>query len=224
MNLQKIFQKETFLLTIHCTEMQLHKYEEMGLIQYNKNGGDIYDRVRISRKGKTLLSNLEKGEFSSEIAELCDKIINDYEVAEKHVGNRLEVQNRLTWFIYNTGFSTKVVGDAVEEYLIDNSEYTLSLENLLWKPPSKAFSVHMNLKDSKLYDILCNKYKLNHNFFTADKKFDRSTQWLFEVSKLKVPKKLQPEFYITGSFESDNNALNKLKGMFFNQMKGKVNV
>ena len=104
-NLQKIFQKEDFFLALHCSDRELDKYETMNLIQYTKSGKDRLDRVRISKKGKSFLTNLEVMDYTESIAACVSSVVNLYEASEKHVGNKLEVQNRMTWFTSQTGFN-----------------------------------------------------------------------------------------------------------------------
>ncbi|MDC7251013.1 MAG: hypothetical protein PQJ49_13955 [Sphaerochaetaceae bacterium] len=157
-------------------------------------------------------------DYNDKIGALVDALIENYQTRNKHTGTKLEVQDRLIWFIAQTGFSTKVILSAVEEYLTLNSEYTKSLENLIWTPSSKAFSVHKNLKDSKLFDFICNKYKLNDTFI-IENKGGKYVQWLHDVAMLEVPKKLPDEVYFTGSAQTDLEHSDKIKKLYLKNLK-----
>lgn len=214
--LQKIFQKEEVLLEPFLDHFE--RFEDLGLIQYLKKKEGTVKGVRISKKGKALLSQLETMGYSDKIGELVDKLVENYVTRNKHVGTKLEVQDRLIWFIGQTGFSTKVILDSVEEYLTLNSEYTKSLENLLWTPSSKAFSVHKNLKDSKLFDFICQKYNLNQTFIIEDKG-GKYVKWLADISALTIPKGLPEELYFTGTYKTDLEHIQLLKKMYLSNLK-----
>lgn len=219
-NLQKIFQKEELYLSLHCEVNLLKKYATMGLTQNLKSKGSEFSIVRLSRKGKAFMTAVEQIDLTEEIAELVETLVSEYTSVNKFVGNKLEVQSRLAWFIAHTGFNVTTIRDVAVDYLTDNTEYTLSLENLIWKPPSKAFSVHKNLKDSKLFDLICTKFKLDHNFLEGSKK-NKSFTWLQNISMLKIPKNLSKDMYLTDSYNEDINLINKLKGQYLNIIKEK---
>lgn len=214
--LQKIFQKETTLLEAYTDTFK--RFEELGFIQYLKGQENTAKGIRISKKGKALLSQLETMDYNDKIGDLVDKLIENYNTRNKHVGTKLEVKDRLIWFIAQTGFSTTVILRSVEEYLTLNSEYTKSLENLIWSPPSKAFSVHKNLKDSKLFDFISQKYNLNQTFFIEGKK-TKEIRWLDDIAKLEIPKKLKKELYFTGNYEDDLAHKEKIKEQYLKHIK-----
>ena len=214
--LQKVFQKEILLLEPFSDDLK--PLFDRGLIQYLKGKENVLKAVRISKKGKEFLSQLSTMDYTDNIGEILDIIVDLYKSNDKHVGTKLEVKNRLVWFIAETGFSAKVIINSIEEYLSTNTEYTKSLENLLWTPASKAFSVHKNLKDSKLFDFICQKYSLDETFI-VEHKGGKEMEWLSNVSRLSVPKKLNEELYFTGNMESDLEHVNKLKKLYFLKMK-----
>lgn len=214
--LQKIFQKESILLEPHLSDFK--RLFDLGLIQYLKGKENTIEGVRISKKGKTFLNQLEDLEYSDEIGKLNEKLIELYEVNQKHGGNKLEIQNRLTWFISQTGFGADQIIKVIEEYLMNNREYTMSLENLIWKPQSKAFSVHKNLKDSRLYDLFCKKYSMDESFFIENNK-GVELEWLYAVAHLNPSKKLENDLYFTGSYESDLEHIKKIKIKYLNKIR-----
>lgn len=206
--LQKVFQKDIILIEPFLDD--LRRFKSMDLIQYLKGKEEQVEGLRISKKGNELLNQLSTIGYNDYIGELINKLIDLYKASNKHVGTKLEVQSRLIWFIENTGFSNTVIFKSVEEYLLNNTEYTKSLENLIWSPPSKAFSVHKNLKDSKLYDFICEKYNLDVEFYLKNEK-SKEMNWLYQLSKLEVPKNLDKSLYFKGDAFSDFEHISNMK-------------
>lgn len=214
--LQKIFQKETTLLEPHIKDFK--KLLDLELIQYLKGKENTVEGVRISKKGKTFLNQLEDLNYTDELGVLIDKLIELYEINNKDYGNKLEIQSRLGWFISQTGFGSSQIMEIVEKYLDENREYTLKLENLIWRPQSQAFSVHKNLKDSRLFEMFRIKWNLDESFYIKDKK-GVEMDWLSKISSLEPSKKLKKELYFTGSYESDMQHIVKLKNKYFRKIR-----
>ena len=214
----------TTLLAINQREAYLFQsipfeyFEEQDLITYVKGSGPKEERVRLSANGKALLDALTTKDMSEELLNTVHELIEIYEHYGKETGNTLEIRDRLNWFVNATGFSLSVIKNMVEEYLSNKSDYIMRLDNLIWKPQSSAFSVHYNLSDSKLFDMIMRKYKLPINFFLkpSDKRKAKDT-WLFDIMKLKVPRNLPEEFYWTGSEKTDKEALTRLKKLLFKE-------
>lgn len=212
----------TTLLAINQREAYLFQsipfeyFEEQDLITYVKGSGPKEERVRLSANGKALLDALTTKDMSEELLNTVHELIEIYEHYGKETGNTLEIRDRLNWFVNATGFSLPVIKNMVEEYLSNKSDYIMRLDNLIWKPQSSAFSIHYNLSDSKLFDMIMKKYKLPINFFLkpTDKRKAKDV-WLFDIMKLKVPSRLPEEYYWTGSEKTDKEALNRLKKLLF---------
>ena len=208
--LQMIFQKEYTL--VENFEEELNTLLSIEYIEMLKKSENMFES-RVTKKGKTFLDKIGTMGYTEEIGELCKELIELYTGYNKVTGTKLEVQNRLIWFISQTGFNPPIIKNVVQDYLSENTTYTKSLENLIWKPGS-VFSTHKNLKDSHLYDVICKKYKLNSEFFLKKKKGVELT-WLHKISQLKPPKKSKnKEIYLTGSYESDMLAINKIKSIY----------
>ena len=175
----------TTLLAINQREAYLFQsipfeyFEEQDLITYVKGSGPKEERVRLSANGKALLDALTTKDMSEELLNTVHELIEIYEHYGKETGNTLEIRDRLNWFVNATGFSLSVIKNMVEEYLSNKSDYIMRLDNLIWKPQSSAFSIHYNLSDSKLFDMIMKKYKLPINFFLkpSDKRKAKDT-WL----------------------------------------------
>lgn len=207
-----INQKEAYLLQ----SIPFEYLEEQGFITYVKGSGPKEERVRLSPNGKALLDALTTKGMSEELLNTVHELIEIYEHYGKETGNTLEIRDRLNWFVDATGFSLPVIKSMVEEYLSNKSDYIMRLDNLIWKPQSSAFSIHYNLSDSKLFDMIMKKYKLPINFFLKPtEKRKAKDVWLFDIMKLKVPSRLPEEYYWTGSEKTDKEALNRLKKLLF---------
>lgn len=212
----------TTLLAINQREAYLFQsipfeyFEEQDLITYVKGSGPKEERVRLSANGKALLDALTTKDMSEELLNTVHELIEIYEHYGKETGNTLEIRDRLSWFVNATGFSLSVIKNMVEEYLSNKSDYIMRLDNLIWKPQSSAFSIHYNLSDSKLFDMIMKKYKLPINFFLKPTEKRKAKDiWLFDIMKLKVPSRLPEEYYWTGSEKTDKEALNRLKKLLF---------
>ena len=207
-----INQKEAYLLQ----SIPFEYLEEQEFVTYVKGTGPKEERVRLSPNGKALLDALTTKGMSEELLNTVHELIEIYEHYGKETGNTLEIRDRFNWFVNATGFSLPVIKNMVEEYLSNKSDFIMKLDNLIWKPQSSAFSVHYNLSDSKLFDMIMKKYKLPINFFLKPTEKRKAKDiWLFDIMKLKVPNRLPEEYYWTGSEKTDKEALNRLKKLLF---------
>lgn len=200
---------------IYLKEIPFDSLEEDGLISYIKGSGTKEERVRLSPNGKALLTALTTQGISKDALQLSQDLVDLYSDYNKESGNLIEIRDRISWFLNETGFSPKVVKDVVEDYITNSGEYTMRLDNLIWKPQSSAFSVNFNLSDSRLFEIIRKKFNLPIMFYlkSNDKRKVKDV-WLYDIMKLKVPTKLPDECYWTGSEKGDKEALVRLKKEF----------
>lgn len=206
-----INQKEAHLLEA----IPYETLEADNLIEFIKAGKTKEEKVRLSKNGKALLDAITTKGSTEELLNTVNELTILYESYSKETGNLLEVRDRLIWFVGATGFGLSAIKGVIEDYIISSGDYTLRLDNLIWKPQSTAFSVHFTLSDSRLFDLIIKKFKLPVHFFLkpSDKRTVKDV-WLFDIMKLKVPTKLPPEMYWTGSEAGDKEALLKLKSQF----------
>lgn len=216
--LLKVRQKETILLeVVEDVQETLDWLETKELIQYVKGdkGGHT---ARVSIKGNRFLKNLEKPEYREEYGELASELISIYQSYDKFTGNKTNVEKRLTWFINESGFSLPIIRKAVDEYLLNaDPKYVLSLENLCWKPAS-VYDKTMKLVESRLYNLIVEKYGLDEGVLESK---DKSICWLSDLSKLKVPKNINPKFYLTENYEEDCLLLSTIKEKYLELLKNK---
>ena len=201
MLLLKISQKDLELISEDDND-EIEKFLEIGLVELVKQGKTIFDRLRISKKGKQFIRNIELPNYTDEIQKLEEELVQLYQANNKEVGLRAEVKSRLTWFCKESSFRPSVIKKYVDLYLSETeSLYIKNLSNLIWSPPSKMFSVHFNLKDSKLFDIICNDLRLQQSVY-LDKR-DKELEYLFHFGSVMPPKGMSSDFYFTNSYEGD---------------------
>ena len=197
----KIAQRNIELITEE-DKPSIDKFIDMGLTELTKQGITLRDKIRISKKGKQFLRNIGTANYTDDVQNLEQELVNLYEDNQKEIGLRAEVKSRLTWFVHETGFRPSVIKKYVERYLEEaDPKYIKNLSNLIWTPQSRAFSTTFALKDSKLFDIICQHMRLDQLVF-LDKR-DKELHFLFEFGSTKAPKGLKPEYYFTGSYEGD---------------------
>lgn len=208
MLLMKVSQKNAELFTQEDIPT-LEKFLESGLVELIKQGKDFFEKLRISKKGKQFIRNIETPGYSDDVQNLERDLVSMYEDHNKEIGLRADVKSRLTWFMGETGFRPNVVKKYVDIYLTESDpKYIKNLSNLIWTPQSKAFSVTFSLKDSKLFDIICHHLGLQQDVF-LDKR-DKELHYLFQYGTVCTPKGLRKELYFTGDYQSDLEHFAKL--------------
>jgi hypothetical protein len=228
-NYRLLFQKElTFedlntLIQINQKESALlegkdfSKYEKLDLITFLKNEKEPHIGVRLSKNGKAFLDALSTKGLTDDIGELVTDLIKLYDYHSKETGNHLEIQKRLIWFIEETGFGPNAIKKVVEDY-VDGNDFVMRLDNLVWKGQSLAFSIHYNLKDSRLFELITKKFNLPTGFFVNPTR-SKEDQWLWDLSQLELPKKAKPELYFTGSYKTDKEFQDKVKALLQEKIK-----
>lgn len=206
--LQKIIQKDFGLIE----KKDCLNIIRLGFIEETKGG------YKLSKKGAKLISQLSTPKLTEGIVQLSEMLIEQYETLGKPYGVKAQVQSRISWFHYTTGISLKEIYQTTLDYLNENIDYTLSLENLFWRPQSKAFSVSYRLQDSRLFDEWCKKRDIDSETFLTNRK-TKLLQWLFDISKLSIPKRMGTEYTFTGSIEGDIKALEKINNEYKNLIK-----
>lgn len=213
-NLLAIRQKDTVMIEA-MLEKDAGRYIELGLVEKLKSGV-----MRLTNKGTSFVNYIETPEMTDEVLETLKIMIGMYESYSKDIGvSRKEAESRLCWFMGNTSFKKEVILQVTESYIAESGDYTMSLCNFIWKPSSQAFSVHMNLKNSKLFDLIAEKFKIATEPYLEPKK-NKEMDWLFAVSKLPTPPaKGNPDYLFTGSAETDKERLKNIKTYLFNKIR-----
>lgn len=202
-NLLMIRQKEP--LADEIPKGDINKYIGKRFIEQQKNG-----KYKITPYGGSVLTRIETPGLTPEIEEIRDAIIEIYDSQGKDTGVVKEVERRIIWFVSNTNFKKAPIVDAVWSHIESGGEYTMRLENLIWKP-GNVYSANMKLSESKLFDIILKKYKLGSSLYMNEKR-NKEIDWLFAISRIPdPPKKLNPEYTLTGDVKSDIKRIKELK-------------
>lgn len=209
-----IRQKDDFIIQV-IPEDYFARYTELGLIETLKSGV-----TRLTSKGTSFINYIETPGLTDEILDTLKEMIDMYESYAKDIGvSRKEAESRLCWFMGNTSFKKETILPITKKYLDDSGDYTMSLCNFIWKPPSQAFSVHMNLKNSKLFDLIAERYGLSTEPYIEAKK-SKEIDWLFAVSRLpNPPAKGNPDYLFTGNSETDKDRLKNIKTYLLNKLR-----
>ncbi len=177
-----------------------------GYIERFKNGN-----LKLSPKGQSFLNIIETPGITKEVSDLTSALVKMYESEGKPTGIIKEIEQRVSWFLHETGFGVEKIKQEVSRYLSENGKFTMSLSNLIWKPKSVAFSVHMKLSESTLFDLMARRYGLNTGIYFADKK-PKDIGYIMAVSKLPdPPASINPDYTITGSAKGDKNAILRMR-------------
>lgn len=213
-NLLAIRQKEKPVIESISNE-DLEVYQSFGFVE-NKGKG----MIRLTNKGTSFLTTVETPIVTDDILDTLNGMISIYEGNGKEIGvSRLEAQSRLAWFMCNTNFKKDLIIGITKQYVQESNEYTLSLCNFIWRPQSSAFSIHKNLKDSKLFDLISFKYGLNTEYYFKDSQ-NALMKWLFAVSRLpNPPAKSDDDCWFTGNSKQDKERLIGIKTCLLNILR-----
>lgn len=127
-----------------------------------------FRRLRLSKKGKAMLRDARKLQYTPEDAGLYAYLHKVYDQVEKPVGNPEKVKELLAWFRTEGQYTRKQIFKAVRLYVSiqegdQGGKYIPSLENLLWKS-GNMYSSTWKLSESRLYQFINeNKDILNAN-------------------------------------------------------------
>ena len=213
-NLLAIRQKEKSVIE-SISDEDLEVYQSFGFVE-NKGKGVI----RLTSKGTSFLTTVETPDVTDDILDTLSGMISVYESNGKEIGvSRLEAQSRLTWFMCNTNFKKDLIIETTKQYVQESNGYTLSLCNFIWRPQSSAFSIHKNLKDSKLFDLISSRYGLNTEFYFKDSQ-NVLMKWLFAVSRLpNPPAKSDENCWFTGNSKQDKERIIDIKTCLLNILR-----
>ena len=174
---------------------RIDSYKASGYIELQKNG-----KWKIAPRGGSLLMLIETPGLTPEVEGIRDRI----------VGAIKEVEKRLVWFVANTNFKEEPIVRAVISHIDLKREYTMRLDNLIWKP-SNVYSVHMSLSESTLFDTIIKMYGMTSDLYLRENK-NKELAWLFAISRLPdPPRKMDKEYTITGDVKMDIERISDIK-------------
>lgn len=184
---------------------KIDSYKASGYIELQKNG-----KWKITPRGGSLLMLIETPGLTPEVEGIRDRIVGVYNDMGKDTGAIKEVEKRLVWFVANTNFKEGPIVGAVISHIDLKREYTMRLDNLIWKP-SNVYSVHMSLSESTLFDTIIKMYGMTSDLYLRENK-NKELAWLFAISRLPdPPKKMDKEYAITGDVKMDIERISDIK-------------
>lgn len=212
-----IRQKDEIIVQAADTSI-IEKLLSMGLIEELKN-----KTFRFTGKGTRFVSIIETPCITQEAEETLKELVDIYDRNGKDIGVSLkEAESRIIWFMGNTNFKKSVITSITEEYVYSSGDFTMSLCNFIWKPPSQAFSTHMNLKNSKLFDLIARRYNFNSDIYFDTRK-NREMDWLFGVARLPMPPmNASRDYLFTESAKTEKSRIKNIKTYLSNRLKNEV--
>lgn len=186
---------------------KIEEYLSKGYIERLKNGG-----IRMTPRGGSLMTLIETPGLTPEIEDIRDRAISLYNNFDKETGVLKEVEKRLCWFVSSTGFKMRPIIDAITFHLETRGDYTMRLDNLIWKP-GNVFQARMSLSESTLFDIIARKYGLNSNMYLKENR-NKEMEWMFAVSRLpEPPARGDKDIFISGSSKGDKESILRIKNI-----------
>lgn len=218
-----IGQNDSLLLESSDYGRFFDSFEEAGLIQYLKTEKNKYKAVRLSDRGKAFLHQLTMFGYTDNIGKLANRLREMYRehgVAEDRLGQHQTLIDRIIWFISETPFNLSDIFYGIEEYLSQtNSEYVRTLDRLFWQPKD-IYASKPTLKDSWLFERLCQKHEISVTTFIKEiSKGLREFRWLSGVVNNPIPKGFPEEMYFTGSYKGDVTAKERIRNYLLNKYR-----
>lgn len=147
------------------------RYNELGLLTSikGKKGDNPILNVRLSKKGKDLLNDLEQAPVEEQDKTVFDWLKNHYLKADKEIGNGAKTQRHIRDFRIKSGIEKNNLITLVLDFLRENEERSKKLE-YIWYYPKTAFATRFDLEESWLWNhYLKNKDRLDNVFENTKK-------------------------------------------------------
>lgn len=205
-NLLKLRQKETELVLWDSKSIKKLIAEEY-----------ITEKGGLTKKTKELLLQLTTPPVDESITKFTEQLIEVYKNEGAALGNKIKLVNIVNWFVRTTGFKLESILETIQEYLQENREYTMQLNNLFWKP-ANVFSVNYTLGESRLFNIMADKYRIDFDKIKSESG-KVGYNYLKAVATLKIPKRAEADMYFTKSAKGDLEAQARLKKKFYQLIK-----
>jgi hypothetical protein len=162
-----INQTETDWLIENLKESDYERFEGLSLIKHIKQKSKkehLYNSVRLSDLGKSLLSELEEAEIAPEDKTVFEWLKNYYIKAGKDIGNGAKTQRHIRDFRLKSGIQKNNLINLVLDFLAENEERSKKLE-YIWYYPKTAFATRFDLEESWLWNhFIRNRERLEKTF------------------------------------------------------------
>lgn len=153
-----------------CQKADLFYLEEEGLVEYIKGTkkDSKYKKMRLSKKGQTVLDDLETPGIIEDDVRLYEWLKAEYESSDRVVGNRKKTKSYIAYFRSHSQINRNKLAFLCQTFLSDDSQmkYSQKLEYMFFKPPN-VYSTRFDLEESRLYKY----YVANKEAF--DKEFEK---------------------------------------------------
>ena len=121
-------------------------------------------RIRLSKKGKDLLNDLEQAPVEEQDKTVFEWLKNYYLKADKEIGNGAKTQRHIRDFRIKSGIEKNNLITLVLDFLRENEERSKKLE-YIWYYPKTAFATRFDLEESWLWNhYIKNKERLDAKF------------------------------------------------------------
>lgn len=147
-----------------------NRYDELGLLMSikGKKGDNPALNVRLSKKGKDLLTDLEQAPVEEEDKIVFEWLKNYYLKAGKEIGNGAKTQRHIRDFKLKSGIKKNNLITLVLDFLAENEERSKKLE-YIWYYPKTAFATRFDLEESWLWNhFIKNRERLENKFEKYD--------------------------------------------------------
>lgn len=167
LNLQLINQNRIEDLSYYIKNIPqdvINKYEELGYIEYikGKPNQDIFNKIRLSKKGNSFLDTLEVAEVNDDDIKILNWLINLYNSEDKLIGNKKRILSGIANFRLHTGIEKNNLALLLKVFSKDEEsfQYSKKLENLFFDSKN-IFQRKFSLDSCKLYEY----YLKNKDYF-----------------------------------------------------------
>lgn len=151
------------------SDLDIEPLKERGYLTHikGKKKDSEASKLRLTKKGVTLLEIFETPEVTEEDLMLYDWMATVYESLSKEIGNKKKTKMYVALFRAHSGIEKNCLATLLDMFVKDedNMEYNHKLEFAFFKPAT-VYQVKFELEQSRLY-----QYYLNYKSF-FDNKFE----------------------------------------------------
>lgn len=166
---QNSFEDTSEVISLLVTDDQ--RFEDLinsGYLKYIKGTKkqNQLQKLRIDKKGKKLLEDVESTDVTEEDLKIADWLINLYKKEGKEIGNKKKTKEYIANFRINSGINKNKLAYLCQKFLYDNLENSNKLEYVFFKPKG-VYNTRFDINESWLYRY----YEKNKEKF--DKEFEK---------------------------------------------------
>lgn len=152
--LAAISQRDSEFLINNLTDDCFKRFEALSLltnVKSKKKDEHPYISLRLSEKGKQLLSDLEEAEIEEQDLKIFEWLENHYRKLGKDIGNKAKTKRHIRDFRIKSNVEKNNLINLVLDFLEENEERSKKLEYIFYYPKT-AFETRFNLDGSWLWN------------------------------------------------------------------------